>query len=96
MLFLLIAGPNPGAPQVYQEVFNIPFANPGEWSPIVLSTSVPVLAGQTYAYLIDGGVMLMLGDYPLPGFDSLLGPNVDFAFHTYIGPFPQTDTACVG
>jgi len=83
--------PNPGAPLIHQEVLNIPFVNPGEWSPIVLGTPVPVQAGQPYTFLIDGGLILMLGNYPQPGLDSDLGPVLDYAFQTYVRPPPQSD-----
>ncbi len=88
----IYAGPNPGAPLIYQEVLDIPFVDPGEWSPIVLGTPVAMQAGQPYTFLIDGGLILMLGDYPIPGFDSSLGFNFDYAFQTYVLPFdPQSD-----
>ncbi len=89
MLFQLFAGP--GGYLIYSEVLNIPFVDPGQWSPIILSTPVPVYPGQQYTWLICGGSILMLGDYPVSGFDSNLGPGVDFAFQTYVHPPAQSD-----
>jgi subtilisin-like proprotein convertase family protein len=91
-LVTLFDGPNPGSPILYQEQVSIPWVNQGEWSSIVLSTPVPVVAGQPYTWLIQSNNLLMLGTYAPPGFDSSLGPVVDFAFRTYLRSFdPQSD-----
>jgi subtilisin-like proprotein convertase family protein len=83
--FLLFEG-GVGFPEapIYEQEYDIAVVAPGGWSPIVLSPPVPVFAGQTYTWYIDDFITLMRGNYPVPGLDSNQGPNLDYAFRTYL------------